>query len=372
MEIKVLMLGGHQCGKTSALASMFEQVVYGFLRNVLEMQDRTVCENNYERQQITLCDKKKEMLRALMKNDNQIFMMNTGPSVLVQTYIFEIKTLIERKSLTINFTDIPGSMLSTYSPHYEMIQNNVKENDVIIIGIDTPYLMECDERIAMEVNRIYEITNIIRNIYFDCNDAKSAKMVIFTPVKCEKWVKENRVDEVNDRIKNLYSPLINILSDSKYVSVCIIPIQTIGNIEFVEMEDAYIIRNKNNGTENRCSKIDDKIVRLSSGEIYETNDNDCVCKDSSETLFYSELISPNAWYMKSKNPILSSDGYNPQNCDQLLLHILRFGARKVLSIPLLFGKIPVGGTKQANAYMSLLWHNPGLIKDNVEGIEYIH
>lgn len=370
MEIKVLMLGGYQCGKTSALASMFEQVVYGSLRNVLEMQDRTVCENNYERQQITLCDKKKEMLHALMKSDNQIFMINTDPSY-VQTYIFEIKTLIERKSLTINFTDIPGSMLSSYFQH-KMIQNSVRESDVIIIGIDTPYLMECDERIAMGVNRIYEITEIIQKVYFDCNEAKSSKMVIFMPVKCEKWVKENKVDEVNDRIKNLYSPLINILSDSKYVSVCIIPIQTIGNIEFAEMRDPYIIRNENNGIENRCSKIDDKVVRLSSGEIYITKDNDCIYKDSSATLYSSEIFKPNAWYMKSKRPILSSDGYNPQNCDQLLLHILRFGARKVLSIPMLFGRIPVGGTKQANAYMSLLLNNPDLIKDNVEGIEYIH
>lgn len=39
--LKVLMVGGRRCGKTSALASMFEQMINGEVKNYFTVSDRT-------------------------------------------------------------------------------------------------------------------------------------------------------------------------------------------------------------------------------------------------------------------------------------------------------------------------------------------
>lgn len=41
MAIKVLMMGGRRCGKTSALASLFYQMINGETKSILSVSDVT-------------------------------------------------------------------------------------------------------------------------------------------------------------------------------------------------------------------------------------------------------------------------------------------------------------------------------------------
>ena len=42
--LKVLMMGGRRCGKTSALACLFEQMVNGPVKNYFTVSDQTIRE----------------------------------------------------------------------------------------------------------------------------------------------------------------------------------------------------------------------------------------------------------------------------------------------------------------------------------------
>ena len=77
------------------------------------------------------------------------------------------------------------------------INNYIAANDVFVVMVDTPYLMDNSEAMCDAVNCISDIHNSLTNIN-DQNGTK-AKMVVFVPIKCEKWVKEGRIKEVVDK-----------------------------------------------------------------------------------------------------------------------------------------------------------------------------
>lgn len=43
-NLKVLMMGGRRCGKTSALASLFDQMIHGKTNEFLTVCDKTILE----------------------------------------------------------------------------------------------------------------------------------------------------------------------------------------------------------------------------------------------------------------------------------------------------------------------------------------
>ena len=62
-SLKVLMMGGRRCGKTSALASLFDQMVNGATNQFLTVSDRTDNSQNKDGESIdTLHHKKYELL----------------------------------------------------------------------------------------------------------------------------------------------------------------------------------------------------------------------------------------------------------------------------------------------------------------------
>lgn len=327
MAIKVAMLGGCGCGKTSALASMFEQAIAGSLHYIFSVSDITIQQSVNQK---TLYDKSVEIRNFLDNSPTCVFMMDSGASWSIHTYTVKVSIAGKNQHIDVDFTNIPGSMLNSADINYQELEDIIIGCDVIFIAIDTPYLMECNESVANAVNRIPEITNLLS--YINCETANSSKMVVFMPVKCERWFKENRINEVNDRVKHLYSNLIRHLCYSEFISIGIIPVQTIGNIEFVEMKDTSV-------------------------------SPDCIAK-------------PKAWYKISMS---SASGcmYNPHNCNQILLHILDFWTRKIIFLnnnsKLFFYFFPPDFLKYKQLAQVLLFEleRSRLIKFNVEGVEYL-
>ena len=330
--LKVLMMGGRRCGKTSALASLFTQMINGEVKNYFTVADRTILETKGFEKQDSLGSKTLELENMLESNkgNSNIFLVDKDPTNNFWMYKLHLQIPGTHREMDIEFRDSAGEFFEAAGIHATETTEYIKDCDVFVIVIDTPYLMGpveettkdlCPESINLGTNRVMDIQNFLTNI--NDNEGKDAKMVVFVPLKCEKWVKENRINEVTARIKKVYATCIQNLMAYSKMSISIIPMETSGNILFSELREAYIYNDIEGPV--RCCKIDDGIIRLENGENEPLIEGDVINPDPESVINGTNLARPYAWY--HINP---ADGsFAPHNCDQLPLHIIRFMLAKL-------------------------------------------
>ncbi len=330
--LKVLMMGGRRCGKTSALASLFEQMINGDVKNYFTVSDRTKLETKGFETQDSLGDKTLELQNMLEthKGDSGIFLVDKGPTSNYWLYNLHLQIPGKSREMDIEFRDSAGEFFESSSIHAAETSDYIKNCDVFVIVIDTPYLMGpidettkdvCPESINLGVNRVMDIQNFLTHI--NDNEGKDAKMVVFVPLKCEKWVKEKRINEVTKRVKEVYGTCIKNLMAYSKMNVCIIPMETSGNILFSELRKAYIYNDIEGPV--RCCKIDDGIIRLENGENEPLMEGDVIKDDPESIIAGTNLMRPYSWYQI--NP--ENGSFSPRNCEQLPLHIIRFMLAKL-------------------------------------------
>lgn len=326
MALKVLMMGGYRCGKTSALASLFAQMIHGHANKYLTISDRTPIQNNYL--DISLNDKELELqnLLELHKENSSIFLADCSPSYCFTNYKLHLQIPGTHQEMDVDFTDLPSRYFDPESQFFQEMAERIKDYDVFVVAVDTPFLMGsiedatkkiCPEYINFFINNVEGIRNLLSHI--NNIDGEDAKMVVFVPLKCEKWAKKpDGLNRVTSRVKEIYASLIEYLSASAMINISIIPMQTAGNILFSEFRKAFIYKSENGPI--RCCKIDDRIIRLIDGEHILLDNKETVIEDPEAVILGTNIKRPCSWYQI--NPLDYS--YSPKNCDQLLLHILRF------------------------------------------------
>lgn len=318
-EIKVLMVGGRRCGKTSVLASIFQQMTHDDrLSKYLTVSDATIAEVKNNERKEGLNDKineLKQMLRQKRQDNYSVFLVDKAPTNTYWDYKLRISIPKKLESMCINFRDSAGEYFDKSNPNSSTTDEYMKECDIFVVVVDTPYLMETDHDICDNVNRIDDITNFFKN-NVNTSDGKNAKMVIYVPIKCEKWYNEGHVKAVNEKIKKEYKDQIEYLKDQKNMLVGIIPMLTIGNIEFVEFKDAFVHIDGHTGKETKCCKVGSKNVRLEDGTIVTLDESDVVNEDAKAVV--NNIRRPYSWYR------VKNDQYEPVNCDQLPLRIIAF------------------------------------------------
>ena len=393
--LKVLMMGGRRCGKTSALASLFEQMKNGPVKEYFTVADRTVLETKGFETQDSLNDKTLELQNMLEvnKENSNIFLVDKNPTSNFWLYKLHLQIPGTHREMDIEFRDSAGEFFESSGTHSQETADYIKDCDVFVIVIDTPYLMGstdestkdlCPESINLGTNRIQDIQNFLTHI--DDREGKDAKMVVFVPLKCEKWAKKpNGLNKVTARIKEVYATHIKNLSAFAKMNITILPMQTSGNILFSEFRKAFIY----NSVEGpiRCCKIDDEIIRKEDGENDTPLAGETVTEDSEAVISGTNLLRPYSWYQI--NP--KSNKFLPQNCDQLPLHIIRFMLVKLMDaeaavkhtgllgwiydffrdlinkIRELFGTMDTEELKKIIGKMQ----RDGIIKDSGDGIEII-
>lgn len=318
-EIKVLMVGGRRCGKTSVLASIFQQMTHDdLLSNYLTISDATVAEEKGGERKEGLNDKineLKQMLRQKRQDNSSVFLVDKKPTNTYWDYKLRISLPKKEESICINFRDSAGEYFEKSSTNSSTTEAYMRECDIFVVVVDTPYLMEANDEVCDNVNRIDDITNFIKN-NVNTADGKDAKMVIYVPIKCEKWYNENHIDAVNEKIKMAYSSQIEYLKGQKHMIVGIIPMLTIGNIEFVELKEAFVHIDGHTGKETRCCKVGSKNVRMEDGTLVPLGEMDVVNEDAHAVV--NNIRRPYSWYR------VKNDHFDPVNCDQLPLRIISF------------------------------------------------
>ena len=345
--LKVLMMGGRRCGKTSALASLFEQMINGDVKNHFTVADRTTLETKGggERQE-SLLDKSLELqyMLATNKESSNIFLVDKGPTRNYWLYKLCLQIPGRSQEMYIEFRDSNGEFFEASGLQAEETIGYIRNCDVFVVVIDTPYLMGpvekatkdiCPEAINLGVNRVKDIQNFLTNI--NDNEGKDAKMVVFVPLKCEKWMHENRINEVVQRVKKVYDTCIQNLMAYEKMNISIIPMETSGNILFSELREAFLYKDELHQYEElyqpdmpgvvRCCKIDDSIIRLENGDnkFLDKNEMQNVIIDSTSIINGINKKRPYSWF----HIRLGNNDCAPRNCEQLPLHIIRFMLAKL-------------------------------------------
>ena len=326
--LKVLMMGGQRAGKTSMLAGLIETMTHGKVKDIIDVKDIT------ESKPASLkLIKSIECLKwNLLSSYGKTYLIDEEKSGEFEEFMLEISIPNTDNKMSIQFSDVSGEYYDMGRTHDEEVRKRVKEYDVFLIAIDTPNLMEainpdnklCNEAINNSYNHVNDIYTFLSEI--DDKDGADAKLVIFVPLKCEKWAKEGKINQVVERVKTVYKPSLHALSQYTNAEVDIMPIQTVGNIVFQEQAKAMscVI---NGTTQRKCAIINKKTqVRFEDGTVENIDLAKHRFQEDSNSVIreHSSLVVPNSWFTTIGKE------YEPRNCDQLAFYILQFYLAKVL------------------------------------------
>lgn len=318
-DIKVLMLGASRVGKTSILASLSSELFRqrAIKNSNLEFE---VKGDGYEN--IAAAQR---LMEGYFSSDRPVdpaqpdgpkctrlskFVLNDNPGDREIDFSLLLKTKKSKGTYTIGFTDIPGEWVNRCrggldSGDKKTLENLVSSADVIIITVDSVLMMEENGINAKSGNKIDNVDYLMRE-FCKGNSGNAYKMVLFAPVKCEKYyhrhveyVKnpklfdEDPMELLIGQIKKQYSSLFDYLtkSDQKmFFNVAVLPVLTLGNIEF---------------------------------KIFKPNENagDRSAKDMLFGYYTSKEADPTEAALIPK--------YDPQFCEQPLVYILLFELAKI-------------------------------------------
>lgn len=236
ININIMMIGGRRCGKTSVLAVMKDHFDKEFGRSnlTIKTKDNTVFLN----------DKLDEM-KELYTQKNAETRFTPDDSITDGKTEYKIELSLKHKpngKINYTFIDFPGEWLQN-DEHTDELNAIVEKSSVILVAIDTPFLMEeaADNtentvgKYNEKRNRSGAICDFLKSLHLD----KSEKMVIFVPLKCEKYLYNEKMDMVNKRIHTAYKSFFEHIHNEEYRTKCttvIAPIFTFGTVEFTRFK----------------------------------------------------------------------------------------------------------------------------------------
>lgn len=219
--IKATMMGPRAVGKTSVMTSIFSDSRENIAGTELYFQPIIECE-------VKLTNKRLELQNVITtaKDPNA---GGTTASNKEEKFEFELGLKGQKKSFGIELRDFPGEYIKD---HPNEVNKFIDESLVIIVAIDTPYLMEENGQYNEEKNEVSRVTNFFKNHSKELKD----KLVLMVPLKCERYFHDKRIDEVTSAVGRAYSELIDFCK-AHNIACVISPIQTMGDVEFDCMVD---------------------------------------------------------------------------------------------------------------------------------------
>lgn len=245
LTVNIMMVGGRRCGKTSVLAAMqscFEEQLSG--------TPLFIGADDYEMMDIIEAKQQEMRQYFLEQGKNRDFIPDNLPTEEISEYPFYVGIKDKSSRIHVNFIDYPGEWLGE-KDHLEDLHRRMEQSRILLIAIDTPHLMEQKGLYNDPRNRCRRVTEMIKKAGFaDAN--KGAGMVLFVPLKCERYYNRNQMGEVCAKVQEVYKPLLQYLQQpgagggSSRITIAVTPILTLGGAEFSRFyrEDGEIVLDK--------------------------------------------------------------------------------------------------------------------------------
>ena len=330
MAHKIIMLGGRRAGKSSILAVMLNALreMPGDLCTVNDLTDyneKVIDKNGVEHDKPTLRTKCLEIKSYLQKRTfigtNTKFIVDMAPNYASIKYTLQASIGGVAKT-SFDFIDVPGEWMRQNVPEHTELKKIIEESDVYIIAIDTPFLMEADEDVNSVYNRTIEISDAMGHMKIAKDGVKDKKMIIFVPVKCEKWMYAGQIDTVFEKLKLAYRSLINQWVENPDVEMWCMPTITSGGIQFYQLLPGYkVFKTAEQKIGEKCSKDPlTGMIYLPDGQTLNPRSIDRVEIDTSQEMDHTFV--PLSWYETNGKV------FSPQFCEQPVYHLIKFLVRK--------------------------------------------
>lgn len=214
-DIQILMLGARRVGKTSVLASMINEFTRVSQNSNLVLTKKSGAK--------AIDDALQTMKGYFLKPHKLLEPLcidNSATSGFNQ-FDLELSILnkITKKPRHIRFVDLAGEWINKQEKESD-IAEKVEYSDIIVVAIDSVLLMEKEGRYQQQ-NCVENVTSFITKYMKPTDNSNNPhKMVLFVPLKCERYYHqhcdkdskyyEKRMDTLNSKIKEAYSDLLDI------------------------------------------------------------------------------------------------------------------------------------------------------------------
>ena len=220
-SMKVCMMGPKAVGKTTVLTAVFNETQNAIDETQLNLL--ALGDTNAE-----LMDRR-YMLNAMFKKKTDVIDRPQGgitASAFETRFDFAFGFIGKEPILDLVIKDFPGEMV--VNKQSEVI-NFIKESKAVFIAIDTPHLMERNGEFNDVKNKPSMLIDLFKKA-IDCMNED--KLMVLIPLKCEKYFHDGRMEDVLQRVKEVYKPLINLFKLKDNICCLVSPIMTLGDVEF--------------------------------------------------------------------------------------------------------------------------------------------
>lgn len=232
--IKATMMGPRGVGKTSVMASIFGDTRDNIAGTGLFFRPS-------HNSSAELYNKRLSLMNIFDKRINITDAPQAGviaASNDVTSFSFEMGRSGRAKSIDIEIKDFPGEFLVSRP---DEVSNYIAESHIVMVAIDSPYLMEDDGRYNEEKNNVKGVTEFFTNHF----ESIQNKLILLVPLKCERYFHDGKIDVLKKKIESTYSTLTKFCEESNIACV-IAPIQTLGGVEFDKFTNYNSTNNYNN------------------------------------------------------------------------------------------------------------------------------
>lgn len=249
-KMSICMLGARGVGKTSVITSM-----YNGQRKAVEGTDLFLVAQGAT--DSILREKKKQLMQifeGFHAADEFVKEGGIAGDSRETTFSFVYGMNSAHVNIGLEIRDYPGEYLLS---NPQTVSEYVREADAVLVAIDTPCLMEENGMFNEGKNR----PKLVSEFLMENLPQGEEKLVLFVPLKCERYANEGRLDQVKERICSEYADLLEYLRDRenqhgmKGKICCVItPIKTLGGVEFASFEHNF------DGTVNTITLDDGSLI----------------------------------------------------------------------------------------------------------------
>lgn len=229
--MRVCMMGARGVGKSSTLVSMFHDLNSVNQGTNLQLVAAKDVRRNDNATEEMIIERYKELLNIFTHSDSSELVMNAGLSGDFETkeYHFQFGLKGKKPGIDLQIKDFPGEFIKDFP---DDVKGFIDESEAIIIAIDTPHMIEYNGIYCEVKNRCSIITDLMTKVL---ENLQGDKLILFVPLKCEKYYQEGRMAEVCSAVERCYADLIDFIrkgSAKLHIACAVTPILTVGEIVF--------------------------------------------------------------------------------------------------------------------------------------------